>query len=526
MSSYDVIVIGSGAGGGTLVNRLAPSGKRVLLLERGDWLTREPQNWSAESVFADNRYISEDTWYDADGEAFQPQVHYFVGGATKLYGAALYRLREEDFGELRHHDGISPAWPVSYEEFEPYYTEAEQLYQVHGARGEDPTEPPASAEYPFPAVSHEPRIQQLSDDLAAEGLHPFHAPCGVMLDEGNMPYSSCVRCATCDGFPCLVHAKSDAEVLAVRPALEHPNVTLLTGAEAVKLNTDASGKTVTGVEVERGGERETHSADVVVVSCGAANSAKLLLASASEQHPNGLANSSDQVGRNYMFHASRAVLALSEEENPTVFQKTLGVNDFYFGSEDFEFPMGNIQMVGKSQAEMFRGEKPVETILAPEFALEDVAKHAVDFWLSTEDLPIPENRVTLNSDGKVKLSYTPTNDEPKQRLFDQLKSMLGSLGMQHHLIPRNAYLKTDIPVAGVAHQAGTCRFGADPASSALDPNCRAHELDNLYVVDTSFFPSIGAVNPALTAMANGLRVGDHLLERLGASASQEANGAA
>ena len=227
------------------------------MLERGDWLTREPQNWLSQDVFVDGRYQSEDTWYDDKDEPFPPQVHYFVGGATKLYGAALYRLRAEDFGEIQHHDGISPAWPISYEEMEPHYMQAEQLYQVHGARGEDPTEPPASGEYPFPAVSHEPRIQQLADDLAAAGRHPFHAPCGVMLNESNMPYSTCVRCQDCDGFPCLVHAKSDAEVIAVRPALEHDNVTLLTGAQAVKLNTDAGGKAVTEVVVERGGETET-----------------------------------------------------------------------------------------------------------------------------------------------------------------------------------------------------------------------------------------------------------------------------
>jgi len=515
MSDYDVIVIGSGAGGGTLVHQLAPSGKRILLLERGDWLPREPQNWLSQDVFVDNRYVSPDTWYDAKGKAFQPQVHYFVGGATKLYGAALYRLREEDFGELRHHDGISPAWPITYDVMEPYYTGAEHLYQVHGARGEDPTEPPASAPYPHPAVSHEPRIQQLSDDLAAAGLHPFHAPCGIMLDEGNMPYSRCVRCPDCDGFPCLVHAKSDAEVLAVRPALEHPNVTLLTNAEAVALNTNPAGSVVTEVVVERDGERETHSADVVV-SCGAANSAKLLLRSATDKHPNGLANGSDQVGRNYVFHASEAVLALSRTENPTVFQKTLGVNDFYLGSDDFDYPLGNIQMVGKSQAPMFRGEQPRATKLAPEWTLERVARHAIDFWLSTEDLPDPENRVTLDGDGNIRLSYTPNNEEPKKRLHAKLKSMLGELDMNpHHLIHRFAYMKNEIPVAGCAHQAGTCRFGADPATSVLNTDCRAHELDNLYVVDTSFFPSIGAVNPALTAMANAVRVGDHLLGRLG-----------
>jgi choline dehydrogenase-like flavoprotein len=520
-NSYDVIVIGSGAGGGTIVRHLAPSGKRILLLERGGWLPREPQNWLAQDVFVDGRYMSPDKWYYSDGSAFAPQVHYFVGGATKLYGAALYRLREEDFGELRHHDGISPAWPIAYEAMEPYYTAAEHLYQVHGAHGEDPTDPPASAPYPFPAVSHEPRIQQLSDDLAKAGLHPFHAPCGILLNEDNMPFSKCVRCQNCDGFPCVVHAKSDAEVIAVRPAIEHRNVTLRTGTEAVRLETNAAGTEVTGVVAHVDGHDETFQGDLVVVSCGAANSAKLLLASATDKHPNGLANGSDQVGRNYMFHNSSAVLALSKEENPTVFQKTLGVNDFYFAGPDFEFPLGNIQMVGKSQAPMFRGEKPGETKFAPTWTLRDVARHAIDFWLSTEDLPLPDNRVTLVRDGSIQISYTASNEEPKKRLYHQLRSILADLGMHHgYLLPHHAYLKNDIPVAGVAHQAGTCRFGADPSSSVLNTDCRAHEVDNLYVVDTSFFPSIGAVNPALTAMANGLRVGDHLLERLGAQQSR------
>src|SRR6478609_2166892 len=342
MDAYDVIIVGTGAGGGTLARHLSPSGKRILLLERGGWLPREPQNWLAQDVFVDNRYVSPDTWYDAGGKPFQPGVHYFVGGATKMYGAALYRLRKEDFGELRHHDGVSPAWPISYDEIEHYYTQAEKLYEVHGARGEDPTEPPASAPYPFPAVSHEPRIQQLSDDLAAAGLHPFHAPCGVLLDERDAPNSRCVRCATCDGFPCLVHAKSDADVLAVRPALAHDNVTLLTRTRALRLETNPQGTAVTSVVVERDGVRDAFSADVVVVACGAANSAALLLASPSPQHPHGLANGSGQVGRNYMFHNSQAVLALSKDENPTVFQKTLGINDFYFGSDDHEYPLGNI----------------------------------------------------------------------------------------------------------------------------------------------------------------------------------------
>ena len=515
MESYDVIIIGSGAGGGTLARHLAPSGKRILLLERGDWLPREPQNWSDQDVFVDNRYVSPDTWYDASGKPFQPGVHYVVGGATKMYGAALYRLRKEDFGELQHHDGVSPAWPIAYDELEPYYSLAEQLYHVHGARGEDPTEPPASAPYPHPAVSHEPRIQQLADDLEAAGYRPFHAPCGIMLDESNPPFSTCIRCATCDGFPCLVHAKSDAEVLGVRPALEHPNVTLQTNARVVRLGTNGDGTAVSEVVVERDGAEERFAAEIVVVACGAANTAKLLLQSASDKHPNGLANGSDQVGRNYMFHDSTAVLALSREENPTAYQKTLGLNDFYFGDGDFEYPLGNVQMVGKSTAPMFRGERPRDTKLAPDWTLERMARHAIDFWLSTEDLPQSENRVTVEPDGNIKLTYTETNLEPKKRLYEKVKSLLGELDMNPgHLLHRFAYMKNDIPIAGCAHQAGTCRFGTDPETSVLDVNCKAHELDNLYIVDTSVFPSIGAVNPALTAMANSLRVGDHLLARM------------
>ncbi len=511
-NQYDVIIIGSGAGGGTLARHLAPSGKQILILERGDWLPREPANWSAEEVFVHNRYVSPDPWRNKHGKTFQPGVHYYVGGATKMYGAALYRLRKEDFSELQHQDGISPAWPVSYNDFEPYYTKAEELYHVHGARGEDPTEPPCSA--PYPPVSHEPRIQKLADDLARAGYKPFHSPCGIMLIEANMPFSRCVRCIDCDGFPCLVHAKSDAEVLGVRPALEHPNVTLLTNTMVYKLETNPSGTTVTKVVASHNGEPHSFTAGIVVVSCGAANSAKLLLLSANDKHPRGLANGSDQVGRNYMFHNSQAVLALSKEPNSTQYQKTLGLNDFYFGMPGFEYPMGNIQMIGKSQAPMFRGEKPIATLLAPQWSLEMVARHAVDFWLSTEDLPRPENRVTVDANGTITLSYTPTNTVAKDKLYGKLKSMLNQLDMHDHLIPRNLYMKNEIDIGGVAHQSGTCRFGADLKTSVLDTNCKAHELDNLYVVDTSFFPSIGAVNPALTAMANALRVGDHLLERI------------
>jgi choline dehydrogenase-like flavoprotein len=512
---YDVIVIGTGAGGGTLAHTLAPSGKSILLLERGDFLPREMENWDPGPVFVDGRYISKDTWYDGDGTAFQPQVHYFVGGATKMYGAALYRLRPGDFDDLHHVDGVSPAWPLTYDDFEPYYTKAEWLYQVRGNHGEDPTEGPWSKQYPAPAVSHEPRIQQLFDDLHNGGYHPFHAPCGILLDENDRARSTCIRCSWCDGYPCLVHAKSDAETITVRPILDLPNVTLLVGAEVTRLETDASGGSVTRVLVMRGGNQEEYSADAVVVSAGAANSAKLLLRSANEQHPNGLANGSDQVGRNYMFHNCKAVVALSKELNETVFQKTLAINDFYFPWDDYEWPAGNIQMIGKSNAEAMKGEEPKLTMLAPRWTLADTAEHAVDFWLTTEDLPKPENRVTVDGDGSVHLAYESTNDDEADRLYHELKGILNHVGMaDHHVLSKNFYMDMDIAIAGCAHQAGTCRFGTDPSTSVLDTDCKAHELDNLYVVDTSFFPSIGAVNPALTAMANAIRVGEHLLDRM------------
>jgi choline dehydrogenase-like flavoprotein len=511
---YDVIIVGTGAGGGTLANTIAPSGLKVLLLERGNFLPREMDNWNPAPVFVDGRYISDDTWYDADGQKFQPQVHYFVGGATKLYGAALYRLRPQDFGELKHIDGVSPAWPLSYDDFEPYYTKAEWLYQVHGNHGEDPTEGHWSKQYPWPAVSHEPRIQQIADDLERAGYHPFHAPCGILLDEAERDRSTCIRCSWCDGYPCLVHAKSDAETIAVRPILDLPNVTLLVDAEVTKLETDATGRAITRVRVSRNGTSETYEGDIVVLAAGASNSAKILLASANDRHPNGLANGSDQVGRNYMFHNSKAVVALSKERNDTVFQKTLALNDFYFTAPDYDWPIGNIQMVGKSNAEAMKGEEPKLTMLAPHWTLDDVAHHAVDFWLTTEDLPHSENRVTLAPDGNVQLSYRSSNDEEADRLYHELKKVLNHTGLaEHHVLDKNFYMSMAIPIAGVAHQAGTCRFGADPETSVLDHLCRAHEVDNLYVVDTSFFPSIGAVNPALTAMANAIRVGEHLIER-------------
>jgi choline dehydrogenase-like flavoprotein len=510
---YDVIVIGTGAGGGTLAHRLAPSGKRILLLERGGYLPREPENWDSREVFRRERYVTPERWLDKHGVPFRPHAQYFVGGNTKVYGAILFRLRERDFQEVRHYGGISPAWPLSYADLEPYYAQAEALYLVHGQRREDPTEPWASGPFPHPAISHEPRIQELHDALERAGHRPFHLPVGVDLDESDPENGRCVRCDRFDGFPCLTDGKADAHVCCVRPALLHPNVTLRTHAYVEQLLTDASGASVRTVVVQRKGREERYSADLVVVSCGAANSAALLLRSASERHPAGLANGSGVVGRHYMAHLNSAVIALSQTPNPTKFQKTLGLNDFYWGAQDSELPLGHIQMLGKSDKGILRAGAPW---FAPGPALDYMARHALDFWLTTEDLPHPDNRVTVDHQGRIHLAKTYHNTEAHKRLLAKLKGLLGPMGCQPAPIPRWSVLSQQIPVAGIAHNCGTVRFGTDPATSALDVHCRAHEVDNLYVVDTSFFPSSSAVNPALTAMANALRVGDHLLERLDA----------
>jgi choline dehydrogenase-like flavoprotein len=515
---YDLIVIGSGPGGATLAHRLASSGKKILILERGDFLERSPANWSAKSVFIDNAYQADETWYDKTGKAFHPGLHYFVGGNSKMYGAALFRLRERDFGEIRHAGGLSPEWPLKYDVFEPYYDEAEKLFHVHGAAGEDPTEPPRSAPYAYPPVSHEPRMQQLADTFKRHGLHPFHMPLGILLDEQDgrvLRHSPCIRCGAFDGYPCLTNGKADAEVMCIDPMLEaHPNVTLLTGAYVARLDTDPSGRSVSSVQVERNGAKETYSADIVAVACGALSSALLLLRSANDKHPNGLANGSDQVGRNYIRHNQSVLMAITREPNDTIFQKTVGVSDYYFGSDDWAFPLGLIQMTGKSHADTVRGEAlPAWLEWLPEKPFEYLARHSLDFWLSSEDLPRPENRIRYDGD-RVVVEQTDNNMEAHRRLKMKLESLLEPMGAHPHLLERKLYLGQDIPIGGTAHQAGTAHFGTDPGTSVLDLDCKAHELDNMYVVDASFFPSIGAVNPTLTIIANALRVADRIAEMM------------
>jgi choline dehydrogenase-like flavoprotein len=504
---YDIIIIGTGAGGGTLAHQLAPSGKKILILERGTFLPREKTNWNPIEVMKKNYYFNAQTLHDKEDQELHPAAGYWVGGNTKFYGGTLFRAREREFEEIVHKGGISPAWCLKYADFEPYYTQAEELYNVHGQRGLDPTEPWTTAEYSFPAISHEPRIQALHNDLQAQGLRPFYLPMAIKINEAQQFLSECIRCETCDGHPCLIHAKADAEVIGILPAMQHPSVTLLTEAEVVRLHTSVTGREITGVETKVAGEMQLFRGDIVVVAGGAINSAVLLLRSSNAQHPHGLANSSGQVGRNFMKHNCGAVIGITEQENSTVFQKTLGINDFYWGEADFPYPMGQIQLSGKVNPDMLANDVPLQ--IDADISPAAGALHSVDWWLMGEDLPDPNNRICLKGD-KISLAYTDNNIESFDRLVTRWIEVLKSIDPHQN----SRYYSSKFPLRWVAHQCGTCRFGTDPQTSVLDINCRAHEIDNLYVVDGSFFPSNIGSNPTLTIIANTLRVSDHLLQRL------------
>jgi choline dehydrogenase-like flavoprotein len=493
--SYELIIIGTGAGGGTLAHKLAPTGKNILILERGDFMPLEEQNRSNVDVFKRDHYHAPEQWYDSAGEPFSPQMNYAVGGNTKIYGSVLMRFRERDFEAVQHQAGVSPEWCLKYADFEPYYTEAEALYKVHGQASCDPTEPPHSEEYPFPAVGQDPQIAEIYGAIAQQGLHPSPLPLGLTRQEDD--------------------PTNDSEVSGIIPALKHPNVTLKTGAKVVCLHTNPSGRAVKGVEAEIGGRSYLFLADIVVLACGAVNSAALLLRSVSDRHPNGLANSSGLVGRNLMKSLMTVVVQLSTEPNSGAFQKTVCVNDFYWGDADFPYPMGHIQNSGGLLTDVIFAEAPpLFSVLAkfmPGFGLKQLATHSIGWWAQTEDLPDPNNRVRV-AGGKLFVDYTPNNSEAHDRLIyrwtDVLKTLEKSLdgfqqGMMH---PRG-----EVPIQVMANQCGTCRFGDDPTTSVLDSNCRAHDLDNLYVIDGSFFPSNASVSPALTIIANALRVGDRLI---------------
>ena len=519
---YDVIIVGSGPGGAGMAWRLARTGKRILIVERGDYLRREPENWSSEH-FVSGHYAEKRAWESHEQKDFEPLMYSYVGGNSKFYGSILFRLREQDFNEVRYPDGVSPRWPVGYDEFEPYYQQAEELYHVHGIRGEDPTEPPASQPCPYPPISHEPRIAELADSLSSEGLHPFHLPTGLLLTEDEQghatPESPCIKCGLNNGMACPTNGKADAQVICVDPTLrDWPNVTLSTNTDIDRLVTDASGRTVTGVVGTKDGKPFEAEADIVVVAGGALLSALLLLRSASDTHPNGLANGSGQVGRNYLRQNISLVLGFSRTPNPGRYQKTMGMNDYYLGNpdheDDFPFPLGHLQLFGKITGAMMRaGGLPNMLHWLPEAPFDVMANHCVSFECFSEDLPKPENRIYYK-DGKVRLDLFKSNMDAHALFQRKMQQKIGNYGMHPHLIDRTLFIDRAFGVDATTHQAGTLRFGDNPTTSVLNRWCKAHELDNLYITDAGFFPSVGAVNPTLTVIANALRVADHVANRI------------
>ena len=495
---YDIIIIGSGAGGGTLAHALAETGAEILILERGDFIPQEPENRDPEAVWKHLRYRAFDTWLDAAGEPFRPYTHYCVGGNTKFWGSVLYRLRREDFGELEHVDGVSPAWPIGYDTLEPYYDRAERLYQVHGESGDDPTEP-SRRPYPHPPVPHADAMARYLDQIRDQGLHPSSLPLGLR-DPGER--DGCILCDTCNSFPCHYHAKSDADVCCVRPLGDRTNVTLWTSALARRLLTDSCGQRVEAVEVDYDGETRRVEAPVVAVCCGAVNSAALLLRSATDRHPNGLGNSSGFVGRRYMAHLATMMAGFHPfRRNPTVFQKTVAINDFYLRGRDVSYPLGQIQSQGRTHGVMAQTVVPS----VPLWFFNYWVERGLDWLAMTEDLPRPDNRVVVRSDGRIQLHYHPNNRVAHEQLVLEVKQMLRGLGL------RITYTHAHT-AENTTHQCGTLCFGTDPRQSVLDPYCRSHDVENLFVVDASFFPSSAAVNPGLTIAAQALRVADHIKE--------------
>ena len=494
--AWDVIIIGTGAGGGTMARSLADTDARILIVERGGFIPQEPENWDPLAVWKDLRYRTTDRWLDEGGDQFQPYTHYCVGGNTKFWGSVLFRLRREDFGEVTHIDGVSPAWPIDYDTLAPWYDRAEALYQVHGAAGDDPTEG-ARPPYPHPPVPHAPGMASLIEQLRCLGLHPSALPLGL-IDPGAP--NGCVLCNTCNSFPCKLRKKSDADVCAVTPATARPNVELWTHAVARRLHTDPSGRRVESVEIEHEGSVLTIRAPVIVVSCGAVNSAALLLRSASDRHPDGLANSSGLVGRRYMAHLATMMQAFHPLRlNTDVFQKTVAINDFYFSGPGRPYPLGQIQSQGRTHGAMAQIVVP----WIPLWAYDAWVARGVDWLAMSEDLPRLDNRVTVDADGRVQLAYRPNNVRTHDELVKRLTRILGQLGfwkvMTHSHRTRNT-----------THQCGTLVFGTDPRTSVLDLFCRTHDVENLFVVDASFFPSSGAVNPGLTIVAQALRAADHI----------------
>ncbi len=517
--SYDIVIIGSGAGGASLAQRLAPTGKSVLILERGDHLPIEAQNWDPKQVFIKHRYNAGEKWRDRAGGAFTPNIHYFVGGNTIFYGAALYRFRKRDFEEVAHHGGgVSRAWPISYDDLASYYMEAEELWGVHGKRGADPTDDAEAPPYPLPALTHDPEIARLKSQLTTLGLHPFEMPVAVERNDAEHQKSPCIRCRTCGGYPCLREAKSDGRKMVAR-ARTHSNVELVTRAKVTKLETDRGGRTISSVVYQTpDGERRVKG-DIVVLAAGAINSAAILLASANGKHSNGLANGSDQVGRNYMFHTGSASLTVAPTKVKTDFPKTMAINDWYWGDPDggFDFPMGHVQLLEYLHGDVLRGQigNRIPAWLIPKEFASALGDRALAFLVMTEDLPEQRNRIRLNRNGQIRVDYWFNNLAAHKRLISRFHHYMTRAGRLCRCVRGyEARLDGVLPIYGTAHQCGTLRMGDDPKSSVVNSDCRAHEIENLYVADTSVFVSSAAVNPALTCIANALRVGDIIKDRL------------
>ncbi len=493
----DIVIIGSGIGGATIAAGLAPSGARILILEAGQRLADRPENRDQRAIFQRGYFRPKETWYDATGAGFTPGNYYNVGGNSKFYGAVLTRFRKEDFGELRHLEGVSPAWPFPYEELEPWYGRAEALYQVRGALGDDPTEPHHSTPYPHPPVPDEPPMAEMRQRLKRQGIHPAPLPLGLDLERwlarGKTPW---------DAHPNCNNGKMDAETAALAAALKHPNVRMQTGARVTRLATAGDGRTIAAVHYEQDGEARELRPRLVILSAGAVQSAVLLLASADAKNPTGLANRSDQVGRNFMNHNASAVIAISPWfTNDAVYQKTFGFNDFYLSDGKGGAPLGNVQLLGRVSAKILKASMPP----VPEWALEQVSRRAIDFYAMSEDLPVPQSRVRLDGD-RIVLEWQRTNWQAHLNLVGKLKSVLRAAGFP--LILAKPFDKRT-----PSHQCGTVRMGADPATSPLDVWCRAFEHPNLFVVDAGFLPTSAAVNPALTIAAQALRVADHITRK-------------
>jgi choline dehydrogenase-like flavoprotein len=493
---FDIIIIGSGAGGGTMAYALAGSGARILLLERGDFVPQEDENWNPEAVWKHLRYQTKESWIDDLGREFRPYTHYCVGGNTKFWGSVLYRLRREDFQEVEHLDGVSPAWPIDYDTLVPYYDRAERLYHVRGRHGLDPTEPPRGP-FPYEPVPHAAGMEAIVENLRRQGLHPSPLPLGLMRPGES---DGCILCNTCNSFACKLHAKSEADVVCVRPAVRQPNVTLWTNATARRLIADAHGRRIEAVEVERDGAVARVHAPLVIVSCGAINSAALLLRSRTDRRPNGLANSSGLVGKRYMAHLATMMQGFNPaRRNPIVFQKTVAINDFYLRGPRSPYPLGQIQSQGRTHGVMAQTVVP----WIPLWAYEAWVARGVDWLVMSEDLPSNDNQVAIVPDGRIRLHYRPNNLRAHRMLVKETMRILRRLGFP--LVVKHSH-----GARNTTHQCGTLVFGTDPKTSVLDPFCRSHDIPNLFVVDASFFPSSAAVNPGLTIIAQALRVADHI----------------